>query len=88
MECIGKVVRMSDGHVFVADRDGNELNVLEHVGKYLYVGDYGALLQELRKEKERKQYLIDLLGRVATLGKLSDSDIDEAIFSETTLTRN
>lgn len=39
MECIGKVVRSSDGHVFVADNHGNELNVLEHVGKSLYVED-------------------------------------------------
>jgi hypothetical protein len=62
MECIGKVVRMSDGHVFVAGNDGDELNVFPHVGQSLFTGDYDALLKELhelRKDKARKQYLID-----------------------------
>ena len=62
MECIGKVECRSNGHVFVEDNDGNELNALEHVGQSLYVGDYGALLKELhelRKDKARKQYLVD-----------------------------
>ena len=89
MECIGKVECRSDGHVFVEDNDGNELSALEHVGQSLYVGDYDALLKELRelrKDKERKQYLIDLFGRVTTLGDLSDAAIDAAIAkSQTTL---
>ena len=62
MEWIGTVQRRLGGRVFIEDEDGNELSALEHVGKSLYVGDYDALLKELhelRKEKARKQYLID-----------------------------
>ena len=40
----------------------NSFDITQHVGKSLYSGDYDALIKEiheLRKEKARKQYLID-----------------------------
>ena len=87
MEWIGTVQRRFGGRVFIEDEDGNELNELEHVGKSLYVGDYDALikeLNELRKDKARKQYLIDLFRRVTTFDNFQgyeaeDSAIDAAI---------
>ena len=62
MECIAKVKRNSAGQIFIEDADGNSFDMSKHVGQSLYVGDYDALikeLHELRKEKARKQYLID-----------------------------
>jgi hypothetical protein len=71
MECIGKIMRMPDGHVFVADNDGNELNVVQHVGQSLYVGDYDALLKELhelRKDKARLDFMVEENNIVQVVG--------------------
>ena len=82
MECVAIVKRNSAGQIFIEDADGNSFDMSKHVGKSLYTGDYGALikeLHELRKEKARKKYLIDLFLRGTSIGKLSDKQIDDAI---------
>ena len=62
MECVAIVKRNSSGQIFIEDANGNSFDKTKHVGKSLYTGDYDALLKELhelRKDKARKQYLID-----------------------------
>ena len=59
MECVAIVKRNSAGQIFIEDANGNSFDMSKHVGQSLYAGEYDALLKELnelRKDKARKQY--------------------------------
>ena len=82
MELVTEVQIGLDSRFIFIGLDGREIDGEGVIGKSLYVGDYGALLkelQELRKDKARKDYLIDLFLRGTSIGKVSDKQIDAAI---------
>ena len=62
MELVTEVQIGLDSRFIFIGLDGREIDGEGAIGKSLYIGSYDALikeLHELRKEKARKQYLID-----------------------------